>query len=71
MKRGREIAQRVIVGLLVAQQVPLQLDADVRRAEDPDETIDEAADAVARSADDGAAGQRDEPADVRRRDPRA
>ena len=52
----------MIVRLLIAQQVPLQLDADVFRPEDPDETIDEAAHAVARSVDDGAASQRDEAA---------
>ena len=63
VKGRREIAQRVIVGLFIAQQMALQLDADIRRAEGPDQTIDQAADAVARPVDDRAAGQRDEPAD--------
>ena len=64
MKRRREIAQRVVVRFLVAQQVPLQLDADVAAAERPDQPIDQAADAESRTVDGGAAGQRDQAADV-------
>ena len=64
MKRRREIAQRVVVRFLVAQQVPLQLDADVAAAEHPDQPIDQAADAEPRTVDGGAAGQRDQAADV-------
>ena len=48
VKGRREIAQRVVVGFFVAQQVALQLDADVAGPEDADDPIDEPADAVAR-----------------------
>jgi hypothetical protein len=41
----REIEQRVIVGFLVAQQVTLQLQADVRAAKYAYQLIDEPADA--------------------------
>ena len=44
--------------------MPLQLDADVARAEHADEPIDEPADAEARAVDRGAADQRDQAADV-------
>ena len=62
VKCRREIAKRVIVGLFFAQQMALQLDADIRRTEGPDQPIDQSADAVARPVDDRTAGQRDEPA---------
>ena len=64
MKRGGEIAQRLVVGFLVAQEVPLQLDGDVRRAEDADQPIDQAADAEPPAVDRRSADQRDQPADL-------
>jgi hypothetical protein len=44
VKRGRQLDERLEVGLLVAEQVTLQLDVDVRAAEESDEPIDQAAD---------------------------
>ncbi len=63
MKCRREVAQQVVVGFFVAQQVALQFDADIRCAEGANQTIDEAANAVPRAIDHGTAGQRDETAD--------
>ena len=48
MKRGGEIAQRVIVGFLVAQQMPLQLQVGVGAPEHADEPIEQPADAETR-----------------------
>ena len=62
VKCRRQIAQRVIVGLFIAEQMPLQLDADIRSTERPDQAIDDSPDAIPRPVDDRAAGQRDEPA---------
>ena len=50
----------MIIGLFIAQQVPLQLDADILTAERPDQTIDQSPDAEARPVDDAAARQHDE-----------
>ena len=55
VERGRQIAQRVIVGLFVAQQVALQLQLGAVAAEDADETIDQPADAEPRRVQHGAA----------------
>ena len=41
-----QIRQRLVVGRLVAIEVPLQLDVDVVAAEDPDQPIEQPADAV-------------------------
>ncbi len=71
VKRRREIAQRVVVGFFVAQQMALQLDADVRRAERPDQAIDQPADAIARPVDDRAARRAPRARRPRRRDRRA
>jgi hypothetical protein len=54
----------VIVGLLVTQQMTLQLDADVRRPEGPHQAIDEAGDTKPRPVDGRAACQRHEAAYV-------
>ena len=61
VKGRREIAQRVIVGFFIAQQMALQLDADIRRAKGANQTIDQSADAIAWPVDDRAARQRHEP----------
>ena len=61
MERRGEIAQRVVVRLLVAQEVPLQLEIRARAAEDADEPIDQPADAEPRAAQHGAPAERDEP----------
>ena len=64
VERGGEIAQRVVVRLLVAQQVALQLEIGVGAPEDADEPIDQPADAEPRAAQHRAAAERDEPAGV-------
>ena len=64
MKRRGQLAQDLVVPLLLAQEMPLQLDVHLRRAEDADDAIDEAADAESRAVDRGAAGERDQAADV-------
>ena len=64
VERRGEVAERVIVGFLVAQEMALQLDADVLRAERADQAIDETADAVARAVDRRAPGEGDEAADA-------
>jgi hypothetical protein len=58
--RGGQIAQRVVVGFLVAQEVPLQLEIRAPAAEHADEPIDEAADAEPRAAQHRAPTERDE-----------
>jgi hypothetical protein len=61
----RQIAQQVIVGFLVAQQVPLQLDADAAPAEGADQAVEDAGGgAAARAVEQEPSGQRDEPAGV-------
>ena len=50
VERRREIAQRLVVRLLVAQQVPLQLEVDAGAPEDADQPIDQPADAEPRAA---------------------
>ena len=55
-----EIDERLVIGLLVVQQVPLQLHVDVRPAEGADEPIEQPADAVARCLQHLAPGERDE-----------
>ena len=64
MERGGEIAQRVVVRLLVAKQVALQLEVGVGAAEHADEPIDQAADAEAPAAQHRAPAERDEPRGV-------
>ena len=59
MERGGEIAQRVVVGLLVAQEVALQLEVGAGAAEHADEPIDQPADAEPRAAQHGAPAERD------------
>ena len=59
-KRVRQLGQRLVVGFLVAQQMPLQLDADVVAAEEADEPIEQAADAVLPRVEHRPARQRDE-----------
>ena len=51
-----------VVALLVAAEMPLQLDVDAVAAEDADQAIEQAADAVAPAVERRAAGERDEPA---------
>jgi hypothetical protein len=58
--RRREIHEGVVVGVLVAEPMTLQLHVDAVAAEDPDEPIEQAADAVATRAKDLAAGERHE-----------
>ena len=62
VKRGGQLLQDLVVPLLLAQQMPLQLHVHLRRAEDADDAIDEAADAETAAVDRGAAGERDQAA---------
>ena len=62
VERRRQIDERLVVGFLVAAEVPLQLDVDAVAAEQADEAIEQAADAVARRVERRAAGERDEAA---------
>jgi hypothetical protein len=59
-KRLREAHQRVVVVFLVALQVALQLDEGVRAAKDPDDAIEQTADAEAVRAQQRAAGHGDQ-----------
>ena len=61
---GGEIAQRVIVGFLVAEEMALELEIGAGAPEDADQAIDESADAERRAAQHGAAAERDEPGRV-------
>ena len=61
-KRRRQRHERGGVGFFVAPEVPLQLDVDAVAAEDADQAIEQAADAVAPAVERRAAGERDEPA---------
>ena len=63
-KRRRQFDERLVVRVFAAPAVALQLDEQVPAAEQADQAIDQAADAVPISAERGAAGQRDEPADM-------
>ena len=57
-KRRRQRRQHAGVALFVATEVTLQLDVDVGAPEDPDEAIEQPADAVAAAVEHGAAGER-------------
>ena len=70
-ERRRQVDERVVVGFFVAAEMPLQLDVDAIAAEDADEAIEQAADAVAPAVERGAADERDEAAASRRRARRA
>ena len=59
-KRARQLGQRHVVAFLVAQQMALQLDADVIAPEEADEPIEQPADAVMPRVEQRPAGQRDE-----------
>ena len=59
-ERRRQSDERVVVALFVAPQMPLQLDVHAVAAEDADEAIEQAADAVPAAVERRAAGQRDE-----------
>ena len=59
-ERRRQADERVVVALFVAPQMPLQLDVHAVAAEDADEAIEQAADAVPAAVERGAAGERDE-----------
>ncbi len=61
VERGRQIAQRVIAGFFVAEQVALQLEIHAVATEEADEAIDQPADAKARRVQHGPSAQRDEP----------
>ena len=52
--------QRTVVGFLVAQQMPLQLDVDAGAAEQTDEPIEQPAHAVAMRVEHRPSGQRDQ-----------
>ncbi len=54
----RQLGERRVIRLLVAQQVALQLDADIAAAEQPDQAIEHAADAVAARVEQRPAGKR-------------
>ena len=60
-KRPRQAGERHQVGFLVAQQMPLQLDADVGAAEQADQAIQQPAHAVVMRVEHRPARQRDEP----------
>ena len=60
-ERRRQADERLVVALLVAAKVPLQLDVDAAAAEDADQPIEQAADAVAAAVERGAPGERDQP----------
>ena len=64
MKRRGQLAQDLVVPFLLAQEVPLHLDVDLRRAEGADDAIDQPADAESRPVDRGAARQRHQPSGV-------
>ena len=58
----RQIDERLVVRFFVAAEMPLQLDVHAVAAEQADETIDQAADAVAAAVERRAADERDEAA---------
>ena len=65
VERRRQIDERMVVGLFVAQEVALQLDADVRRAPNmPTRRSSRPPTPKRRPLERRAAGERDEPADV-------
>ena len=53
----------ISLSVFVALQMPLQLDVDLRAAEDADQPIEQPADAVPLGVQQRPAGERDEPAD--------
>ena len=59
-KGAGQLGQRLVVAFLVAEQMALQLHAHVVAAEQADETIEQAADAVTPRVEHRPAGQRDE-----------
>ncbi len=59
-KRLGQADQRVVVVFLIAPQMALQLDVDVAAAEQPDQPIEQPADAVALGQQQRPAGQRDQ-----------
>ena len=61
-ERRRERHERGGVGFFVAPEVSLQLEIDAAAAEDADQAIEQAADAVAPAVERRAAGERDESA---------
>ena len=60
-KRLGQAHERVVVVFLIAAQVPLQLDIDIAATEQPDQPIEQPADAVPLGEQQRPAGQRDEP----------
>ncbi len=64
VKRGRQRDQRLVVGLLVPDEMPLQLQVDVRPAEQADQAIHQAAHAVAPAAQRLAPDERHHPGGV-------
>jgi hypothetical protein len=59
-ERARQRIERDVGRFFITQQVPLQLHVHVAAPEQPDEAIEQAADAVLRRVEDGTAGERDE-----------
>ena len=60
-ERLGQAGQRVVVVFLIAAQVPLQLDVDVAAAEQPDQPIEQPADAVPLGDEQRPPDQRDQP----------
>ena len=60
-ERRGQADERLVVALLVAAEMPLQLDVHAVAAEDADQAIEQAADAVPPAVERRAAGKRDEP----------
>ena len=63
-KRGRQLDERLVVRVFAAPAVALQLDEQLPAAEQADQAVHQAADAVPIPAERHAAGQRDQSADV-------
>jgi hypothetical protein len=64
VKRGGKIQQHLVIPLLLAQEMPLQLDVHLGRPERADDAIHEAANAEPRRVDGGAADERDQASDL-------
>jgi hypothetical protein len=62
--RRSQIGQQLVVGFLVAQTMPLQLDKDPIPAKHPDDPIQQSADAIASGAQNLATGQRNQPSRI-------
>ena len=60
-KRLRQRIKRGVVGFLISQQMALQLDEHVAAAEQADQPIEQAADAVSLAVEERTAAERDEP----------